>query len=264
LFLHGLYQGPHFTPTLNGLFKQKGFDVIAPSRPGFNHSEPPEDWTKFNDVVTQDIVDVCDHYEWEQMDFLVHHAGISFACRAARALGNRVQSAVMVGAGVPIKDYMLKTMNVESRVAGAGVKYAPKVFDMILRLGISKWRRQGAYAYLSKIMADYPPDLDTLNDPETGPVMEQGIYHMISGGSKTIMYDGASAMSNWEPEYQHLPSRQLWLHGAHDPVMNVRFVEEFLASKGQPPPHIYPDRGGDVLLAEAHDVVVRLNTFLNN
>ncbi|WP_420862208.1 alpha/beta fold hydrolase [Algirhabdus cladophorae] len=262
IFFHGLYQGPYLTDALNQGFHDAGFEVFAPSRPGFNRSDPPLKWDQFNQTVTDDVLAVCAHYGVGQMDFIVHHAGISFACRAGGALVGRVGSAVMVGAGVPIKDYMLKTMNTEARVAGAAVKYAPKLLDMLLRLGIAKWRRQGAYAYLNNLLPEGAPDRETLNDPLTGPVMEKGILHMISQGSQTIIHDGMSAMGDWEPVYPLLPARQLWLHGAHDSVMNHKFVEEFLAAKGQPAPVIYPDRGGDVLLGASQDVLERIQNFL--
>jgi pimeloyl-ACP methyl ester carboxylesterase/DNA-binding CsgD family transcriptional regulator len=262
LFFHGLYQGPYLTDELNRAFHTNGFDIIAPSRPGFNRTDPPKTWAEFNDTVTADVQTVCAHFGLSQVDFLVHHAGISFACRAAKSLGDRALSAVMIGAGVPIKDYMLKTMHTEARVAGAAVKYAPKLLDMLLRVGMAKWRRQGAHAYLTNMFKEGSPDLETLNDPRRGPTMEKGILHMISQGSQTIIHDGISAMSDWEPEYTHLPSRQLWLHGAHDPVMNYQFVVDFLDKHNKSPPIIFDDRGGDVLIGAPTEVTNHISQFL--
>ena len=262
LFFHGLYQGPFITTAMDDRFHRLGYEVIAPSRPGFGRTDPPRRWDAFNDTTTRDVEAVVSHLQLGRLDFLVHQAGISFACRAAAALEGRVGSAVMVSAGVPIKDHMLHTMNVEARVAGAAAKYAPMLFDMILRLGMAKWRRQGTYAYLSNLFADGTPDRDTLNDPYAGPVMERGVLHMISQGPKAIAADGASAMSDWAPLYPFLPKRQLWLHGAQDPVMNPRFVQEFLAGQQQPPAIVYPDRGGDVLLGASLDIMRRLHDFL--
>lgn len=262
LFFHGLYQGPYLTPRLDRAFAAAGFDVIAPSRPGFNKTDPPRVWAEFNAVVTQDLLCVRDHLGLGPVDFLVHQAGISFACRAAEAMAGQVRAAVMINAGVPIKDYMFQKMNLESRIAGAALRYSPKLLDMLLRLGIAKWRRQGARVYLRNFLPPGAPDLQTLDDPEAGPVMEKGALHMISQGAQTIVRDGMSAMSDWSAAYQAMPRRQLWLHGAHDPVMNADFVQEFLAAQGQAPAVIYPDRGGDVLLA-APDVVSRIERFLH-
>lgn len=262
LFFHGLYQGPYLTEAMDDDLARLGYDVIAPSRPGFDNTDPPADWDQFNQTTTDDVLAICDHFGLENVDFIVHQAGISFACRAARALGDRVGAAIMIGAGVPIKDYMLKTMNVEARVAGAAVKYAPKLLDMLLRLGITKWRRQGAYAYCNNLFKRGSPDRQTLDHPDLGPIMEKGIHHMISQGAQTIAHDGLSAMSDWEPEYRYLPTRQLWLHGAHDPVMNYVFVQEFLAAKGMDPPVIFEDRGGDVLIAAFDVVLDKIHKFL--
>ena len=262
LFFHGLYQGPYLTDELNKAFQAKKFEIFAPSRPGFNRTDPPKNWEDFNATVTEDIVTVCDHFGLDHLDFIVHHAGISFACRAGKALGSKVGSAVMIGAGVPIKDYMLKTMHTEARVAGAAVRYAPKLLDMILRVGIAKWRRQGAHAYLTNLFKESSPDRETLNDPRRGPTMERGILHMISQGSQTIIRDGMSAMSDWEEEYATLPTKQLWLHGAHDPVMNHQFVTEFLHKQGKSPPVIFQNRGGDVLIGAPLEVVKHITDFL--
>lgn len=263
LFFHGLYQGPYLSAALNDSLARCGYEVFAPSRPGFDRTSPPARWTDFNATVTSDVLAVCRHHDLSQVDFVVHQAGISFACRAAGAMKERVGAAIMIAAGVPIEDHMLKTMNIEARVAGAAARYAPAVFDMLLRLGTAKWRRQGAFAYLSNLFEDGSPDRETLNDPVNGPVMENGVYHMISQDAQTIVADGKSAMSDWEPEYPNLPERQLWLHGAHDPVMNHRFVQAFLARWSQPPAIVYPDRGGDVLLGAADDVVERIQRFLD-
>ncbi|WP_162845014.1 alpha/beta hydrolase [Pontivivens insulae] len=263
MFFHGLYPGPFITPTLNDQFRAAGFDVLAASRPGFNGTDAPGEWAHFEQQVTEDVVAICDVLGWTKLDFLVHQTGTSFACRAAQALEGRVGSAVMVGASVPIKDDMLKTMTRDARVAAAAVKYAPKVLELIFRVSVAQLRQQGSYTFLANKMAHSAVEFETLDHPETGPVIERSLHHLASGGPEAIMQDGACAMSDWETAYHYLPKRQLWLHGARDPVINVQFVREFLERQGQAAPVIYADRGGDVLLAEAKDVVARLSTFLD-
>ena len=258
LFVHGLYQGPFFSERMSDEFHAAGLDVIAPSRPGFARTDAPADWTDFYDQTTRDAVAVCDHFDLQDITLLVHQAGVSFACRAAGALGGRFKGALMVGAGVPIEDHMMSTMNLETRIAAAGVRYAPTMFDMLLRVGIAKWRRSGARAYLEHYFGPTAPEWETIQDPELGPLMERGIHHMISQGSRTIIEDGRSAMSDWEPEYDRMTCPQVWMHGKADPVMNYRFVAEFLARKGQAPPILYAGVGGDLLYAEFDDVLARL------
>ncbi|RED10644.1 alpha/beta fold hydrolase [Pontivivens insulae] len=262
LFWHGLYQGPFFSEALSAYFKRSGFDVVAPSRPGMNKSDPPAKWSDYDQQVTQDVLDLCDQLNWPSMDFLVHQSGISFACRAARALKGRVGAAVMVSAGVPITSDVLKGMHIEARIGAAGIKYAPKVLEMVLRIGIAKWRRKGAHAYLSTVGAECESDLNALSDPDTGPVMERGIQHMVSGGPKVMMSHQASIVSDWGIYYDDLPAKQLWLHGAQDPVLSPQFLCRFLKAKGQRPPILYSGAGGYALLSEAEDVAARVSEFL--
>ena len=258
LMFHGLYQGPFFSARMDAAFKAAGLDVVSPSRPGFGRTSAPRNWRDFNQVVTDDVLEVCASLGWDDVHFLVHQAGISFACRAAGEMKGRVKSATMVGAGVPIKDHMMATMNLETRVAAAASRYAPTMFDLLLRLGIAHWRRAGAAAYLKHYFGPRAVEWKTINDPEMGPLMEQGILHMIAQGTKTIIHDGESAMSDWEQLYDNLHCPQVWLHGDQDPVMNHRFVGEFLAKKSQDNPVIIQGTGGNILYAAFDQIVETL------
>ena len=258
LFFHGLYQGPFFCEQMDAKFKQTGIDLISPSRPGFGLTSAPKNWSQFDQTVTNDVLDVCSEFGWDQTSFLVHQAGISFACRAAGAMKGRVKSALMVGAGVPIEDHMMSTMNLETRVAAAATRYAPKLFDMLLRLGIAHWRRAGAGAYLKHYFGPRSVEWKSINDPVIGPLMEQGILHMIAQGTKTIIHDGKSAMSDWHRLYRNLDCPQRWIHGDHDPVMNHKFVAEFLVNEGKEPPVIATGTGGDILYAAFDEILEHL------
>lgn len=262
LFFHGLLQGPYFSARMSDAFAAAGFEVIAPSRPGFDRTDPPKTWKDFNATVTADVLAVAQTLDAGPLTFLVHQAGISFACRAAGALGGRVSHAVMVGAGVPIGDHMMRHMNLETRVAAAATRYAPAMFDLLLRLGVAKWRRQGPRAYLENFFGRDSVEISSLDHPEYGPLMNQGVLHMISQGPKTIIADGESAMSDWNAAYAGMPERQLWIHGDKDPVLNHIYVTEFLSAHGRDAPLLLPGAGGDILYAGFAQILDELQRFV--
>ncbi|WP_147124311.1 alpha/beta fold hydrolase [Shimia ponticola] len=248
LFWHGLIVGPFFTPHMIASFRAAGLRVIGISRPGFGRSAPPTRWPDFNATVTEDTQRVLDHLGIDKVAFWVHHAGISFACRAAGAMPGRVLGAAMNGAGVPIRKYMLRKMNRETRVAAATVVYAPQLLEIMLRAGFRTWRKTGPVAFYREFFGKDGVEQQTLTDPEFARLFELGMLHTSAQDPKAMVWDGKSAMSDWSDAYNHLRDLpQHWMHGDVDQILDHSFVEEFLEQEGQNPPLIVKGYGSDLL-----------------
>jgi len=248
LFWHGLIVGPFFTPHMISSFRAAGLRVIGISRPGFGRSAPPQKWPDYNATVTADTLRVLDHLNLETLTFWVHQAGISFAARAAGAMPGRVRGAAMNGAGVPIRKYMLRKMNRETRVAAATVVHAPQLLEIMLRVGFRTWRKTGPVAFYKEFFGRGGVEQATLTDPEFAKLFELGFLHTSAQDPKAMVWDGRSAMSDWTKEYDHLRDiPQHWIHGDSDQILDASFVEDFLVENGKGPLELVNGYGSDLL-----------------
>ncbi|MEP5153537.1 alpha/beta fold hydrolase [Planktotalea sp.] len=247
VFWHGLVLGPFFSPKMIERFNAENIRVICISRPGFGRSSPPVRWPDYDETVTADTVAVLDELGVDKMIFWVHQAGISFACRAAGALKGRVLGAAMNGAGVPIRPHMLSKMNRHTRVAAATVLHAPKLLEMMLRVGFRTWRISGPVPYFRQFFGKNGVEQDALKQPDIANLFELGFLHTTSQSPDGMIWDGKSAMLDWFEEYRHFDFPQHWMHGTEDQILDASFVAEFLKEQGQPPLIIMQGYGSDLL-----------------
>jgi pimeloyl-ACP methyl ester carboxylesterase/DNA-binding CsgD family transcriptional regulator len=236
LFVHGLVHGPFFPADMIAAFKKDGLKVIAPSRPGFGLSDPPESWKDFDETVIQDALSLLDAKTKGPVTVVAHQGGVSHACRITNAPGERAKNMVMIGAGIPIDEKRhLEGMGLQTRIAAMGVKYTPRLLETMIRIGIANELRRGVKPYLHHLFSNSPIDQNLLDDPNIYPICEAGILHMIEQGPKAMVNDGAAAMADWSSDLLSIACPVTWVHGTMDPIMRLDFVLEYVGQhRGDP------------------------------
>lgn len=254
LFVHGYITGPYFNAPLARGFSELGFDVLAPSRPGFGQTSAPIDWERFDDTVVEDALAVCRAHFDRPVIVVAHQGGVSHACRIARALGPDCRGMLMISAGIPIDETRhLHHMNLQTRVAAVAARYTPSMFAMLLRIGIAQFNRIGHVAYLNKYFKGSDADIAALKQPEILDIYRRNVHHMIAQGTRHMVQDGRAAMADWAGDYAAVGAPIHWLHGSADPVLAVEFVHEWAEAHGHGPVDVveggansmmwmYPDR----------------------
>ena len=235
-WVHGLIHGPFFPTDMIEAFKRDRLKVIAPSRPGFGLTDPPNSWAQFDQAVIDDAIEILAVTTQGPVTLVAHQGGVSHACRIAKAFGQKTKNMVMLGAGIPIDEKKhLVAMGLQTRIAAIGVKYTPRLLETMIRIAIANELRKGIKPYLNHFFSNSPIDQDLLDDPRIYPLCEAGILHMIDQGPKAIIYDGSAAMADWSGDYLGLKCAIQWVHGSKDPVMRFDFVQEYVAKyRGDP------------------------------
>ncbi|WP_316014002.1 alpha/beta fold hydrolase [Roseobacter sp. HKCCA0434] len=269
LFFHGLQLGPFLTPALERGLARENIRLIAPSRPGFGETAPSATDREFDRTVVEDALAVLESERIERFIVLGHQGGGSHAFRTVAALGDRVPGLLMISAGVPIDmTRHVPKMNAITRMAALAAKRTPALLDLLIRVGVHAYTRDadGPRRYLEYYFRNDPVDRASLDDPQVFAALRAGALHMIAQGPRTILRDGASAMADWTADFQAVTCRQLWLHGAHCPVMDARELEHYIRTHTNHPIEIAPDCGVHLLYdvpERALDVMRRAAAWLD-
>lgn len=263
IFVHGYVEGPYFPARF--LTEMAAMDVrlICPSRPGYGHSSPSSSRKDFDSTAVADALALVGSLGLEKLTVIAHQGGTSHAFRIAHALGSRVQSLLMIDGGIPIDEKRyLAHMNELARIGAVTSKHAPSVMSMLINIGLPVYKRRGVERFLRDYHKASPLDLASLEDPETMRLCAFGCFHSLEQGGEVWVRDGASAMADWEADFDALAAPQFWLHPRHCPVMGAEFVEQYLARKKEQAVEIVPDSAFNILYAQPEVVASFISRHL--
>lgn len=251
LFVHGYITGPYFPERF--LTEMAALDVrlICPSRPGYGHSSPSSSRKDFDAVTVADAVALVDSLGLDRLVVVAHQGGTSHAFRIAHALGDRARCLLMVDGGIPIDEKRyLAHMNEFARIGAVTTKHAPSVMSMLMNIGLPVYKKRGVVRWLRDYHKGSPLDLASLDDPEGMRLSAYGCFHSLEQGGEAWVRDGASAMADWEADFDALAAPHFWLHPRHCPVMGAEFVEQYLARKKGQAVEVIADTAFNILYAQ--------------
>lgn len=248
LFVHAFFQGPFFSQAFLDVLARNDISLYCPSRPSFGYSSASPERGTHDQQTVDDALMLVRTERLDDITIVTHQGGVSHAFRIAAALGSKARNMVMIDAGIPIdEERHLKKMDPLTRLAGAASKHAPSIMAMMMNLGIPVYKKRGIRAFLKNYLKESPVDLATLEDPEALALCAFGCFHNSQQGSEAFVRDGASAMANWQADFDAVKCPQLWIHPDKCPVMHLEFVQEFIANNPGPKLQVIENAGVNVL-----------------
>jgi len=232
LFVHGYIQGPFFHRDFVSGLDRLGIRLICPSRPGYGYTSPSQSKSDFEDTTVSDSEALVAALGITELSILAHQGGVSHAFRIANALTDKVETILMLDAGIPIDEKRyLEHMNDFARIGAVACKHTPSVMTLLMNLGLPIWRKRGIEKFLAEYHKHSPIDLESIDDPDIMRLNAFGCFHSMEQGVDAWVNDGRSAMADWESDFDAMQGRQHWLHPKECPVMGAHFVQEFVARK---------------------------------
>ena len=263
LFVHGYITGPFFPERFVTEMSALDVRLICPSRPGYGHSSPSSSRKDFDAVTVADAIALIDSLGLKKLHIVAHQGGTSHAFRIAHALGERAQSLLMIDRGIPIDEKRyLANMNEFARIGAVTTKHAPSVMSMLINIGLPVYKKRGVVRWLRDYHKGSPLDLASLDDPEVMRLCAFGCFHSLEQGGEVWVRDGASAMADWEADFDTLKTPHHWLHPRHCPVMSAEFVEQYLARKKGHAVEVIPDVAFNILYTEPEIVANFIGRYL--
>lgn len=232
LFVHGYIQGPFFDEAFLTGIEQMGVRLICPSRPGYGYSSASKSRHDFDEMTVADTAALVESLGLKKFSIISHQGGASHAFRIANAMADKVDLMLQVDGGIPIDEKRyLKHMHDFARMGAVACKHAPSIMTMLMNLGMPIYKKRGIEKFLQEYHKSSPIDLKSINDPKIMRLNAYGCFHSMEQGVDVWVRDGASAMANWDSDFDALQAPQHWLHPRECPVMGVQFVEEYIARK---------------------------------
>ena len=251
LFVHGYIKGPYFPDRFLAEMDALGVRLICPSRPGYGHSSPSSSRKDFDAVTVADAIALVGSLGLEEVVVVAHQGGTGHAFRIAHALGKRAKSLLMIDGGIPIDEKRyLAHMNEFARIGAVTTKHAPSVMSMLMNIGIPVYKKRGVVRWLRDYHKGSPLDLASLDDSEVMRLCAFGCFHSLEQGGEAWVRDGASAMADWEADFDALTTPHFWLHPRHCPVMGAEFVEQYLERKRRQKVEIIADTAFNILYTQ--------------
>lgn len=199
LFLHQMMGGPMWLPDAQRIAAERNWRVIAPSRPGFGHSDAVA--VSGDALVDQTIDDLCALLDYGNIRSAVIVGSMSSAGLAARFVvrhPTRSLAMLNVGFGGRCDDEMIASLPKRPRIMAQTSLKSDLATRFLVRVGVAAIDILGPRKHLEIHVAQSPPDMRALADPQVCDTLSAGLTHSVYQGVDAFCKDGYLALTDWE------------------------------------------------------------------
>ena len=259
LFLHHMMGGPMWLPAAQRRAAESGWHVIAPSRPGFGQSDAVP--LSGDALVNQTIEDLCALLDYENIDAAVILGSMSSAGLAANFVvrkPHRSLAMLNVGFGGRCDEAMIESLPKRPRIIAQTSLKSDLATRFLVRVGIAAIDILGPRKHLEIHVANSPPDMQALADPQICDTLSAGLTHSVYQGVDAFCKDGYLALTDWRDELEAasrlVPSA--CVVGKEDKITPFEQMERLLSGLGKY--QLVPTANAGQLLLYSHgDLVMR-------
>ena len=229
LFSHALIQGPFFAPAFLARLEAANVRLIAPSRPGYGYTSPPETEAGFEAAAIEDALAVLEAEGVRDVHIVGHQLGTSHAFRIANALGRRARSLILINGGIPLQEKHLASMDRRVRFAAMATRHAPAIMKMTKLLAIRSFRKKGIREFLIDRYTESDWDMRALKMPGVMELHAQGTFHACEQDGIPFFLDEKSKHSDWTADAMAATCPQFWLQPEECSILDPDAVRSFVS-----------------------------------
>lgn len=262
-FSHAQLQGPYLTATMAAGLATAGFTLYAVSRPGYGGTSDVAEGGDFVATLQRDADHVATALGLDRLLLLSQHGGTLASCHLADQFEGRARGLLLVNGMLPTANKR-RFSNTQSQLFRAAVSRAPAIGEMLLRVHLSTYRRQGGVeTYWRKFFAGQSRDLDALADPEIIDVLKSSGDHVFAGDPRAMIRDASIILTDWRPVLQGIPCRVSVLYGELCSTISKQAMTEWATQYANHP--VKEVNGAGSLLMHTHwEAVVAELTEMRN
>lgn len=232
IYLHGMLDGMAPLEFLKSRMHQRGLRVLAPVRPGYGRSDAVTDPMATLKVMSEHFFELIDRFGLKRVAVLGHMAGTVQGHVVCGAGDARVRGMVAVaGCGPMFRREHYAGMARRQRIIAYTARWAPNLLPFFVRAGISLIDSDKVQTFMDAL---YPPDtheravVDRLHLSE---LMHAGYRFAAQSGTDGFVTDSRVMVSDWASALPDTGKPVIHLHGALDPVVPFRTVQDFAAGR---------------------------------
>lgn len=236
LFLHHMMGGPMWLPQAQQLAAENGWHVIAPSRPGFGHSDALA--LSGDDLVTQTIDDLCTLLDYTNHKSAVVLGSMSSAGLAANFVVQRPERSLAmlnVGFGGRCDDAMIASLPKRPRIMAQTSLKSELATRFLVRVGVAAIDILGPRKHLEIHVAHSPPDMQAIADPTICATLSDGLTHSVYQGVEAFCKDGYLALTDWHDSLEQASELvpAACVVGKHDRITPFEEMHRLLSNVGK-------------------------------
>ncbi|MGI9500991.1 MAG: alpha/beta fold hydrolase [Geminicoccaceae bacterium] len=232
LFVHNMLLGPNLTESAIAMAERKGWRLIAPSRPGFGHSDSPAHAsnTAVLDVFVRDVEELLDHLGIRQVTLIGHLSGGVQALRIAEQLPGHIGALLLLNYVPHYDACRLLALPAWQRAFGLTIHYAPHLLPFIARAGAAYIDAGCEDQLLRTLHGGIPADMAALARLEVRSLAIEGLRHTVQQGPAAFCNDCPLVISDWRDQARRIKSPTHLLLGADDRFIRPDYGRDFIKS----------------------------------
>ena len=228
LFLHGLIDSTVFRSDFTEQLFKRGLKLIAPTRPGFDSSDPYQNPDAALDEFSNCLVQLLDHLRIKKVSILGHMAGTSYGVAFAANNPERVSSITSVAGALPMVDrWQFTAMSKGHRIAGLTARYMPSALPLLIRGGIRLVLGAQEERMLDLLFHDAHVDRELAKDPDIAKLIFDRFHFVVRQGPQAFQTDIKVVSSDWSDRSMKIECPLTLVHGEQDQVVLFRAAEEW-------------------------------------
>ncbi len=227
LFIHGMLFGRRLTTDAAEAASNKGWRVIAPSRPGFGESDirQPDTPEGLLDGVARDIVHLMDHLGLESVFAAGLMGGSCYAIRLAQRVPQRIKGVLLLN-HIPIwKPEYANSLPIRQRIIAQTSIKTPPLFRFICQSGATMIKSGFANQFLEALTRSSPADNLALQNSQVRDVVMEGLQHTVLQGVEGFCRDAPYTVTDWSDMIRKLEHPTTVLVGGKDQVNPAERIE---------------------------------------
>ncbi len=229
LFFHHLYLGPSWTePAIEALARQ-GWRVIAPSRPGFGHSDGVSTTTLDGriDLGIESMAQLLRNLETGPVIVVGHASGLIHAQAFAARRPELTRALLSVGGETSWEEGMESDFPWQHKIMATTLLRAPSAIGFLARATVA-FIDSGREDFLLKTLhKDSPLEQRVARRPEVKQVILDGLRHTVRQGANGLVSEIRMALKDRRDIARQVRSRFRIIHGLDDNVFRPKMFELF-------------------------------------
>jgi DNA-binding CsgD family transcriptional regulator/pimeloyl-ACP methyl ester carboxylesterase len=257
LFVHGEFPMFFLDPGTRQMLEAAKVKLVCLSMPGHGSSDPPPRNTSQLDDGLTAIEELLAHLGRSSIPCAASYSGLVYPMTLGGRSDRLVSAIVLIGLPWSLTPEVYKYLPTNQKTMSQLARRAPRVLDLVCRIGYNMVMREGPDFYLSRAYCGSPTDLRTACRADIQPYLRAGCRHLCAQGYSAFFREVLKgAKTNPAGLLAQLAVPLHWLFPRDATTWRAEFVE---AAKGMSP-HISVETvadAGELLPYQRPDVFVR-------
>ncbi|MBV7257529.1 alpha/beta fold hydrolase [Pacificimonas sp. WHA3] len=228
LFFHNMLYGCYLTDKCAAACVERGWRVIAISRPGFGLSDPVKaEGRELVAQVTRDARALLDHLDIGRVIAAGHAAGSLYAQHFALAEAARTRALMLISHAPYWDDRMMKALPPRQRLVARTTRHAPAALTFVVRAGTALIKAGKHDQFIEALHRDIPADMAALAMPDAYAAIVDGLRHTAAQGGGGFVKDCPLVLTDWSADGASLTVPVRIVLGDGDLVATAAYKEGY-------------------------------------